>query len=146
MIKETVKYTNYNGVEVTEDLYFNLTQPELYKLQASPIVGGDFQKAAEKAVKNNDANKMLEIYEELILCSYGEKSDDGNKFIKVRNGVPLREEFSQSEAYVTLYMSILENPDKAMKFVRGVIPASLSSQIPEDVMKTIPGIESTPTT
>ena len=50
MIKETVKYTNYNGVEVTEDLYFNLTQPELYKLQASPIVGGDFQKAAEKAV------------------------------------------------------------------------------------------------
>ena len=32
MIKKTVKYEDFNGVERSEDLYFNLTKTELQNL------------------------------------------------------------------------------------------------------------------
>mgnify|MGYP007065598478 CR=1 FL=1 len=32
MLKKTVTYTDYNGVERTEDFYFNLTRSELIEM------------------------------------------------------------------------------------------------------------------
>ena len=33
MLKKTIKYTDYNGVERTEDFYFNLSKAEIMEKQ-----------------------------------------------------------------------------------------------------------------
>ena len=35
MLKETITYTDYNGVERTEDHYFNLSKAELTEMELS---------------------------------------------------------------------------------------------------------------
>lgn len=35
MTKETITYTDLNGVQRTEDFYFDLSKPEIVKMQAS---------------------------------------------------------------------------------------------------------------
>ena len=35
MLKKTITYTDYNGVERTEDFYFNLTRAELMEMHSS---------------------------------------------------------------------------------------------------------------
>ena len=35
MLKKTITYTDYNGLERTEDFYFNLTQAEILDMEMS---------------------------------------------------------------------------------------------------------------
>ena len=39
MTKETITYTDLNGVRRTEDFYFDLSKPEIVKMQASATGG-----------------------------------------------------------------------------------------------------------
>ena len=43
MTKETITYTDLNGVQRTEDFYFDLSKPEIVKMQASAKGGYDVQ-------------------------------------------------------------------------------------------------------
>ena len=49
MFKKTVTYTDYNGVEKTEDFWFNLNKQELISIAAAPS-GGCPQSPAAGAV------------------------------------------------------------------------------------------------
>ena len=50
MIKKTLTYTDYNGVERTEDYYFNLTEAELVEMELS--IDGGMQKKIEKIMNS----------------------------------------------------------------------------------------------
>ena len=39
MLKKTITYTDYNGVERTEDFYFNLTKAELMEMEIGTTGG-----------------------------------------------------------------------------------------------------------
>ena len=39
MLKKTIKYNDYNGVERNEDFYFNLSQAELMEMEMSTTGG-----------------------------------------------------------------------------------------------------------
>ena len=39
MLKKTIKYTDYNGEEQTEDFYFNLSKAELTEMELSTTGG-----------------------------------------------------------------------------------------------------------
>lgn len=43
MTKETITYTDLNGIQRTEDFYFDLSKPEIVKMQASAKGGYDVQ-------------------------------------------------------------------------------------------------------
>lgn len=127
MIKKTIKYTDYDGNERTDDLYFNLTKAELMEMNFSTT--GGLEKMLKKVVADQDSKKMMEIFKDLILRSYGEKSADGKRFIKVRDGRHLSEEFEQSEAYSELFMELASDENAAVEFLKGVIPQALASEL-----------------
>jgi len=75
----------------------------------------------EKVVSEKDSRRIIEIFKDLILRSYGEKSPDGKRFIKNQE---LRDAFSQTEAYSELFMELASNAELSAVFVNGIIPAT----------------------
>lgn len=122
MIKWPITYTDYNGEERTEDFYFNLNKAEVMELNFDS--NGVYSEYLQRILNQRDAAKMGEEFKRIILKSYGEKSDDGRRFIKSKD---LTDAFEQSEAYVELYMRLVLNPEDMEKFVEGVFP-----KIPSD--------------
>lgn len=121
MLKKTIKYTDYDGNERTEEFYFNLNKAELTEMELS--AKGGFKKLLEQIVKEEDGKKIADMFKDVILRSYGEKSADGKRFIKTQE---LRDAFSQTEAYVELYMEIISSAEAATLFVNGIIPQNLN--------------------
>ena len=127
MIKKTITYTDYDGVTRTEDFFFNLSKPELMEMDMS--ASGGMEKMIKRIVDTQDGQKIIEIFKDIIFRSYGEKSDDGRRFIKVRDGHRLAEDFVQTEAYNELYMELATDDKAAAEFINGVIPQSLAQEI-----------------
>lgn len=119
MITKTIKYVDYFDQERSEDFYFNLTDAELVEYSVS--VEGGIEKKLEEIVNSRDIKKILKIFKELILLSIGKRSEDGRLFIK---NDQIREEFKQSPAYSELYMSFINDDNKAAEFINGILPKS----------------------
>lgn len=132
MLKKTIKYTDYNGVERTEDFYFNLTKAELLQMQIGTT--GGFNKMIEKIVRANDEPAIAKIFNEIILKAYGEKSDDGKRFIKSKE---LSEAFAQTEAYSELYTELFTDAKAGAEFINGLMPAGLDINS-EEAKKMLP--------
>lgn len=124
MLKKTITYTDYNGVERTEDFYFYLSKADLMEMEMGTT--GGFAEMIQKVVNAQDAPAIIKIFKDLILKAYGEKSADGKRFIK---NDELRDSFSQTEAYSQLFMELATDSDAAAKFVNGIMPADVSKQI-----------------
>ena len=120
MLKKTVTYVDYNGVERTEDFYFNLSNAEVAEMELS--VEGGLSKMLEEIVKSNDNVRILELFKQMVLKAYGEKSADGKRFIKSKE---LSEAFSQTEAYSEIFMELALDEKAAAAFVNGIMPANL---------------------
>lgn len=122
MLKKTITYTDYNGVERTEDFYFNLSKAELMEMEMS--TSGGFAETIQKIVAAQDAPTIIKIFKDLILKAYGEKSPDGKRFIKSEE---LSNSFAQTEAYSNLFMELATNDEAAANFVNGVMPSNLNT-------------------
>lgn len=120
MYKKTITYTDYNGEERTEDFYFSFNEAEIAEMQVS--VEGGYSAMIEKMIKAKDTASLIKILKDLILKSYGIKSDDGRRFIKKPE---YAEEFTQTPAYSIMYMELAEDDKKAAEFINGIIPAKL---------------------
>ena len=118
MLKKTFTYIDYNGVERTEDHYFNLSKAELMEMELSTT--GGLAEMINNIVAAQDAPAIVKIFKELVLKAYGKKSPDGRRFIKSQE---LADEFSQTEAYSQLFMELATDADAAAKFVNGIVPA-----------------------
>ena len=82
MLKKTITYTDYNGVERKEDFYFNLTKAELMEMEMS--TEGGLAERIQKVVDTKDVPSIIKIFKDLVLKAYGEKSADGKRFIKIK--------------------------------------------------------------
>lgn len=122
MLKKTVTYTDYNGVERTEDFYFNLSKAEAAEMELS--VDGGLSRMLENIVKAKDNKQIINIFKEIILKSYGEKSQDGKRFIKSKE---ISEAFSQTEAYSEIFMELALNEKAATEFINGVLPGNFNN-------------------
>ena len=100
MLKKTIKFTDYNGEEKSQDFYFNLNKAELLEMELS----------AEGGLENT--------INRLILQSYGEKTIDG-RFEKSHE---LSKKFSETAAYPELFTELATDADAASAFVNGIIP------------------------
>ena len=128
MITKTITYNDYNGNERAEDFLFNLTAAELMEMEMS--VDGGLAEKIDRITKTQKAPELIKIFKDLINRSYGEKSDDGRRFVKVNDaGVPLYIGFTQTEAYSQLFMELATNAEKAAEFVNGIIPTDAAKSI-----------------
>lgn len=126
MITETIKYTDYNGVEREERFLFNLSKAEIMEMEMGTT--GGLTEMIQKIVETKDAPQIIKIFKELILKAYGEKSADGKRFIKIsETGVPLSVGFSQTEAYSQLFMKLATDADAAAKFIAGIVPSDINN-------------------
>lgn len=130
MLKKTISYTDFNGVERKEDFYFNLSKAEIMEMQYSTVGGLD--NMLNKIIAAQDTKLIMETFKKLILKAYGQKSDDGKRFIKSEQ---LAKEFEETEAYSVLYMELATNDTAAAAFVNGIIPKDLAEQVSDEMNK-----------
>ena len=119
MLKKTITYTDYNGVDRTEDFYFNLSKAEIMEMEMG--TSGGLSEMINKIVAAQDAPAIIKVFKDLILKAYGEKSPDGKRFIKSDE---IATAFSQTDAYSQLFMELATDTDAASAFVNGIVPAA----------------------
>lgn len=124
MLKKTITYTDYNGVERTEDFHFNLSKAEITEMELGTV--GGFAEMIQKVINANDAPTIIKIFKDLILKAYGEKSADGKRFIKSEE---ISTAFAQTEAYSSLFMELATDSKAAADFVNGIIPSDLAKEV-----------------
>jgi hypothetical protein len=124
MIKKTITYEDFNSQSRTEDFFFHLTKAELVELELSEKDG--FAESLKAIVEAEDGALIIEQFKRIILLAYGQKSEDGRRFIKTQE---LRDEFSQTEAYSQIFFELATDANAASAFIRGIVPVSLAAEI-----------------
>ena len=128
MYSKRIRFEDYNGVQHEQTFQFNMTETELTKMQYSPE--GNFQDYVQKLVETKNEGEIINLIEKFVVMSYGEKSTDGQRFIKVApDGHKLGQDFIQTEAYNVLFMELATNADAAIEFITGIMPAKVRGQI-----------------
>lgn len=129
MITKTIKYVDYNGNEREEKFYFNLTKAEITEINFDLSSDGvSLQDKLKKMIDEKDSAGIFKFFKLLIVKSYGEKSDDGKRFIKTDDmGIG----FTQTEAYNVLLEELLsaEDGSLAVEFVKGIVPADIQAKV-----------------
>ena len=123
MYKKTITYTDYNGVERTEDFYFHLSKAELAEMELSKV--GGFNEYIQRIIQADDREEIVKNFKDIILKSYGVKDETGKRFVKSEE---LATEFSQTEAYSELFMELLLNTDSAIAFINNVVPKEVKEK------------------
>lgn len=116
MFKTEIEYTDYNGNQRKDTLYFNLSKAEMMEMELSTTAGVEEKLRMLIATKDNAT--IVKTFKDLVLKSYGIKSEDGTRFIKNDR---LREEFEQSEAYSEMFMKLISDNEFQAKFINGII-------------------------
>ena len=144
MVKKTITYTDYHGVERTEDFYFNLTKAELMEMQLS--MEGGMRAYIQRIMAAKSQLALVNLFKQILLLSYGKKSDDGRLFLK---NDTIRAEFEAHPVYSQIYMELSLNEEKAAEFINGLIPADMRNQNPAMEMaataNAVPALSIAPT-
>ena len=125
MLKKSISYTDYNGVERTEDFYFNINKAELMELELG-TEGGITQKI-NRLSQTLNGPEIMKLFKDIITLAVCDKSPDGRRLIKNKD---VAEGFLQTEAYSILLMELISDPDKAADFIKAILPAVETPSIP----------------
>ena len=130
MLIKSITYTDYNGLNRTEDHYFNLNKGELMEMQVT--TEGGLVEMLKRIVANHDYPTIYKTFKGIVLKAYGVKSPDGKRFMKVDdNGRQLCHEFEETEAFSVLITELATDDKAAADFINGLIPADLNKQLAE---------------
>lgn len=125
MLKKTMTYTDYNGNQVTDDFYFNLTKAELIELEISTDKAAGLEATINKLQEELNGAEIMALFKKIIRKAIGKKSVDGKRFIK---NDEIADEFMQTEAYSDLFMDICTDAKKAAEFFNAIVPQSEEQQ------------------
>jgi len=125
MLKKTISFEGVDGKNYTEDFYFNLTRAEIIMLESS--IEGTLSEKLKFLAKNPAKNggRIMAIFEEVILKSVGNKSEDGKRFEK---SPEISNDFKNSMAYDKLFMELVTDAEKGAAFVNGIMPKLTSEE------------------
>lgn len=126
MLKKTIKYTDYNGVEREEDFYFDLSAAEITEMELTQE--GGLSNLIKKITDTKDTPSLIKMFKELILKAYGEKSADGRRFIKSQE---LSIAFTQTPAYSIIFMELATDEKAASDFINGIVPQEAAAKAKE---------------
>lgn len=117
MLKETVKYKNYNDEEVTQTCYFDLNEAEIAEMELS--VHGGLAEMIQEASNTQDEPTLWKIFKDMVLKSYGEKSADGMHFMKSEE---ISHKFMCTKAFSIIMMNLVHDSKYSAKFINGIVP------------------------
>lgn len=121
MLTKAITYEDYNGNKKTKNFYFNLTQTELAKMELTNKAG--MEETIKKIVNEDDREKIIELFETIVLGAVGEKSADGEHFEKSEK---IRQDFVNHPAYDILFMELISSSKAMSDFINAIVPASLA--------------------
>lgn len=124
MYKKTVKYTDFDGIERTENFYFNLTEAELVDLDFG--TSGGMKERLQNIIDSKDQPALIKAFKDIVLMAYGEKSDDGKYF---RKSQEIRDRFTSTQAYSDIYMELVGNDMEAATFINSIVPKKVAPGI-----------------
>lgn len=122
MIKETIKYIDYNGNKREEDFYFNLSKADLLEMEIGEKE--PLETILDKIIKEQDKSKIVEYFLKIVKKSYGVKSEDGKHF---RKSEEIWNDFKDTEAYSEFISKITQNETNITNFINGIIPKNINS-------------------
>lgn len=128
MLKRKIKYTNFNDVETEGVFYFNLSKAELIQMEVSTKEG--FGEMLQRIVETKDNKALIEEFKKIILLAYGERSADGERFVKSDE---LREAFSQTAAFQELFLELALETDAAAAFITGIVPKDMGATLQRQI-------------
>lgn len=121
MLKKTIRYTDFNGVEREEDLYFNLSEAELLEMAVHHEMGVEGVAAFFKGLgERKDPKEVIPAIKNLLILAYGERSEDGKYF---RKGEDITDNFVSSAAYHEMFMQMMSDADTITSFFKGALPS-----------------------
>ena len=141
MLKKTVKFKDFNGVERSEDLYFHISKAsvltssnsvynEIMSIGLELQERGKFLEDIEGEIDQNDPfsknNQLIadsvrmvgRLIDRLIDLSYGIKSSDGLKFVK---DPKVLEDFKNSAAYDAFVEQMVSNQEELVEFINQLL-------------------------
>ena len=124
MLKKTVTYSDYNGVERTETFYFHYTEAEILDMEMS--TEGGFAERIQKIIDAKDQVSLMKLIKKFVVDAYGIKSEDGKRFIK---NDKVKTEFLESPAYSKIWMELVMDDEVAADFVNNVIPSGMKGTL-----------------
>jgi len=134
MYRDHRTYIDFNGVERTEDFYFNLSKAEIADMELSTT--GGIKDMVNKILEAKDQAKLVSLFKDLIRMAYGVKSEDGRNFIK---NDKVREDYFSTNAYSDLYMELATNDQFASQFFEAILPVTATDSEPNtDNAKELP--------
>lgn len=124
MLKREIKFTDFNDQPGTETAYFHMTKTEWLELEATYPKG--IEGTMLELTRNNDRRGMFRVFQDLVLNSYGVKSEDGRRFIK---NDELSTDFKQSAAFDALFIELFSTEQNAVDFLKGLFPTDMRAEI-----------------
>lgn len=127
MLKKTMTYKDFNGNDVTDDFYFNLTKAEILEIEMDTDKAIGLEATILALQEEKDSRKIMELFKNIIRKSIGKKSADGKRFIK---NDQIADEFMETEAYSDLLMEFITDSQKGAEFFNAIIPQPEKPAIP----------------
>lgn len=124
MLAKEITFENFEGEEVTNTYYFNLTKAELAEWSQED---GGLAERLKSIVAERDGRLIIKYFKDIILKAYGARTEDG-RFIKNQEE---RDIFASTPAFSELFMEISQDADKATAFIRAVTPKEFASALDE---------------
>lgn len=138
MLVKTIEYIDYDGNPQKDTVYFNLNKAEIAAMQVR--MNGKFIDHLKKLVKEGQVEEMFTIFRDLVLDSYGVKSEDGKRFYKKKEA---REEFECSIAFSEILAELMTDRQKVKVFTRSILPPDFQNvEIPDDPNELLSSDES----
>lgn len=125
MYKKVFKYTDFDGNEREEEHLFHLSKAEVV-MWVTTEKGYTLDQLLRELAQNGNTKQIMEIVEDLILRSYGQKTTDGRGFKKSKE---LSEDFKATEAYSQLFMELISSSEKTAEFVNKILPRDLADDV-----------------
>lgn len=130
MYKTTVEYEDFNGEQKKRTLYFNLSQSELTELKYES--NGALEDKIVEIVATKNRSEMMLLFTKLLKMAYGEKSEDGEYFIKNEE---VYNRFKYSNAYDAFLEKLVESDSELENFIKYVMPKKLSDKVDMNEVK-----------
>lgn len=124
MLRKEVEYKDFDGNDRKDILWFHLNEVEITEMDLE--TSGGIVKYMESIIDTKDVNRLITIFKDLLIRSYGERSMDGKHFYKDDK---IRNEFVSSAAYPVLYMEMVSDANKAVEFINGIVPSNIREQM-----------------
>ena len=134
MIKKTITYEDLDGNKVTEDFWFHLNKLEMAEMDAK--YGGLVQ-LGNTLSETDDALKAYNIFKDILLNSYGKRTDDGRRFHKKdpATGAAYRYDLEGSDALGEMILEMVDKPELAVELFQGLLPKGWQEEIKKEEAK-----------